>query len=215
MENKSLADIRREYAAGALHEADINPDPVEQFQRWMQEAITAQLPEPNAMILATADRSGRPCARVVLLKACDDRGFAFYTNYHSSKAQQLANNPYASLVFLWLELERQVRVEGVVSQTTRTESEAYFVSRPRESQLGALASRQSRVIACREALEQRYQQLAKQYPEGNIPMPDYWGGYRLKPDMLEFWQGRHDRMHDRLRYRPQQEGGWLLERLEP
>ena len=211
----SLAALRQEYALGSLNETEVDPDPIRQFQRWLDEAIKAELPEPNALTLATADRTGRPFARVVLLKNCDTDGFVFYTNYRSDKGQQLAENPHAALVFLWLELERQVRVEGIVSKVSPAESEAYFHTRPRESQLGALASRQSQIVADRQTLDTRYQQLAAQYPDDNIPMPNQWGGYRVKPEMLEFWQGRHGRMHDRLRYRWQKEGGWRLERLEP
>lgn len=213
--SSSLAALRQEYALGSLNETDVDPDPLRQFQRWLDEALKAELPEPNALTLATADRTGRPFARVVLLKDCDADGFVFYTNYRSDKGQQLAENPHAALVFLWLELERQVRVEGTVSKVSAAESEAYFRTRPRESRLGALASRQSQVVADRRTLDERYQQLAAQYPDDNIPMPNQWGGYRLKPEMLEFWQGRHGRMHDRLRYRRQRAGGWRLERLEP
>lgn len=211
----SLAELRHEYSQGALTKADVDPDPMRQFQRWLDEAIKAELPEPNALTLATADRTGRPFARVVLLKNCDADGFVFFTNYRSDKGQQLTENPHAALVFLWLELERQVRVEGTVSKVSAAESEAYFRIRPRESRLGALASRQSQVVANRQVLEERYQQLAAQYPDDNIPMPNQWGGYRLKPEVLEFWQGRHGRMHDRLRYRLQKAGDWWLERLEP
>jgi pyridoxamine 5'-phosphate oxidase len=213
--SKTLAELRHEYALGALRKADVDPDPIRQFQRWLQEAIAAQLPEPNAMTLATADRTGRPYARVVLLKDCDASGFVFFTNYRSDKGRQLTENPRAALVFLWLELERQVRIEGAVGKIPPAESEAYFRIRPREGRLGALASRQSQVVASREILDQRYQQLDAQFPDDNIPMPSQWGGYRVKPDLLEFWQGRHGRMHDRLRYRLQPGGVWLLERLEP
>lgn len=217
MMSSSLAVLRQEYALGSLNEADVDPDPIRQFQRWLDEALKAELPEPNAFTLATADRTGRPFARVVLLKDCDAEGFVFYTNYRSDKGRQLGENPHAALAFLWLELERQVRVEGIVSKVSAAESEAYFHTRPRESRLGALASRQSQIVADRQTLDTRFAQLAAQYPEGddNIPMPNQWGGYRVKPEMLEFWQGRHGRMHDRLRYVRQREGGWLLERLEP
>ncbi len=215
--SSSLSALRQEYALGSLNETEVDPDPIRQFQRWLDEAIKAELPEPNALTLATADRTGRPFARVVLLKDCDADGLVFYTSYRSDKGQQLAENPHAALVFLWLELERQVRVEGTVSKVSAAESEAYFRTRPRENRLGALASRQSQIVADRRTLDERYQQLATQYPneEDNIPMPHQWGGYRVKPEMLEFWQGRHGRMHDRLRYRWQKEGGWRLERLEP
>ncbi len=215
--SSSLAALRQEYALGALNETDVDPDPLRQFQRWLAEAIKAELPEPNALTLATADRTGRPFARVVLLKDCNADGLVFYTNYRSDKGQQLAENPHVALVFLWLELERQVRVEGTVSKVSAAESEAYFRTRPRENRLGALASRQSQLVADRQTLEAHYQQLAAQYPneEDDIPMPNQWGGYRVKPEMFEFWQGRHGRMHDRLRYQRQKDGGWRLERLEP
>ena len=213
--SNAIADLRQEYAMGALNEAEVHSDPLQQFQRWFGEAIAAQLPEPNAMTLATADRTGRPYARVVLLKECDADGFIFFTNYRSDKGRQLAENPHAALVFLWLELQRQIRIEGTVSPIASAESEAYFRSRPRESRLGALASRQSQIVANRQILDQRFQQLEAQYPDDNIPMPHHWGGYRVQPEMLEFWQGRHGRMHDRLRYRRSAEGRWLLERLEP
>lgn len=213
--SQTLAELRREYALGVLSEAEVDPDPIQQFQRWLREALNAQLPEPNAMALATADRTGRPYARVVLLKDCDVDGFVFFTNYRSDKGRQLAENPHAALVFVWLELERQVRIEGTVGKISGAESETYFHTRPRESRLGALASRQSQVVASRAILDERFQQLAAQYPDDNIPMPNQWGGYRVRPEMLEFWQGRHGRMHDRLRYRRQADGSWWLERLEP
>ncbi|MFO7640446.1 MAG: pyridoxamine 5'-phosphate oxidase [Candidatus Competibacteraceae bacterium] len=213
--SQTLAELRHEYALGALSEAEVDPDPIQQFQRWLREAISAQLPEPNAMTLATADRTGRPYARVVLLKDCDADGFVFFTNYRSDKGRQLAENPHAALVFLWLDLERQVRIEGTVGKIPLAESEVYFYGRPRESRLGALASRQSQVVASRALLDERFQQLDAQYPDDNIPMPNQWGGYRVRPTLLEFWQGRHGRMHDRLRYRRQTDGHWWLERLEP
>lgn len=211
----SIAELRREYALGALTKALVDPDPIQQFKRWLREAISAHLPEPNAMTVATADRAGRPYARAMLLKDCDADGFVFFSNFLSDKGRQLAENPQAALVFLWLELERQVRIEGAVAPIPADESERYFRSRPRESRLGALASHQSQVVASREILDNRFQQLAGQYPDDNIPMPEHWGGYRLRPEMLEFWQGRHGRMHDRLRYRWRRDAGWLLERLEP
>ena len=213
--SKSIAELRHEYALDALNKADVDPDPLRQFHIWFEAAIAAELPEPNAMTLATSDRTGRPYARVVLLKDCDATGFVFFTNYRSDKGRQLAENPRAALVFLWLELERQVRIEGLVSQIAPAESEAYFRTRPRESRLGALASRQSQIVANRQILDDRFAQLEAQYPDDNIPMPNQWGGYRLRPEMLEFWQGRHGRMHDRLRYRRQGDDCWLLERLEP
>lgn len=212
---KSLAGMRHDYALSALNKADVDPNPIKQFQCWLHAAIEAQLPEPNAMTLATADQAGRPYARVVLLKECDAEGFVFFSNYHSDKGRQLAENPYAALVFLWLELERQVRVEGVVSKIAPAESEIYFRSRPRESRLGSLASHQSQVVANRQVLDERFESLSRQYPDEDVPMPVYWGGYRLNPVMVEFWQGRRGRLHDRLRYRLQERENWLLERLAP
>lgn len=213
--NKPLAELRADYARSALRETGVDPDPLRQFRHWLEEAVAAELPEPNAMTLATVDADGRPKARVVLLKGLDNAGFLFFTHYTSAKGQQLAANPHAALVFLWHELERQVRIEGVVEPLPRAESEAYFRSRPRASQLGALASRQSAVVANREILEQRFEQLERWHAGGAIPMPEQWGGYRLLPALIEFWQGRPGRLHDRLCYRRREEGGWLLERLEP
>lgn len=212
---KSLTELRQEYALSALRKAEVDPDPMKQFQRWLQQAIDGGLPEPNAMIVATADPTGQPYARTMLLKACDANGFVFFSNYYSAKGQQLAENPRTALVFLWLELQRQVRVEGTVTQISRAESSAYFRTRPRESRLGALASHQSQVVANRQLLDDRFQQLAAQYPGDEIPMPEHWGGYRVQPHLLEFWQGRQGRMHDRLRYRLQHNQTWCLERLEP
>ena len=213
--DKSIAELRRDYTLGALTKASIDPDPIRQFQRWLQEALVAQLPEPNAMTVATADLTGRCHARAMLLKDCDTAGFVFFTNYQSDKGQQLAENPQAALLFLWLELERQVRIEGRVEKILTAESIAYFRKRPRESRLGSLASRQSQVVASRRILDERFERLAVRYPDDDIPMPESWGGYRLKPIMLEFWQGRQGRMHDRLRYCLQQNQTWCLERLEP
>jgi pyridoxamine 5'-phosphate oxidase len=212
---KSLAELRQDYALNALCKAEVDPDPIKQFQRWLQEAIDGELPEPNAMIVATADLAGQPYARTMLLKECNANGFVFFSNYHSAKGQQLATNPRATLVFLWLELQRQVRIEGTVTQIPKVESEAYFRTRPRESRLGALASYQSQVVANRQRLDERFQQVAAQYSGDDIPMPTHWGGYRLQPALLEFWQGRQGRMHDRLRYRLEQNQTWLLERLQP
>jgi len=212
---KPIAELRQEYARGALNRASTDPNPLRQFQRWLDEAIAAELPEPNAMTLATVNKDGSPAARVVLLKGLDGGGLVFFTNYASAKGQQLAGDPRAALVFLWKELERQVRVEGRVAKLSRLESEDYFRTRPLGSRLGALASHQSQVVASRRVLEERFAELGKQYADGNIPMPENWGGYRLNPVMLEFWQGRHNRLHDRLRYRLQETDTWMIERLEP
>ncbi|HEY9882370.1 MAG TPA: pyridoxamine 5'-phosphate oxidase [Thermosynechococcaceae cyanobacterium] len=211
---QSIADLRQNYTLQALNEADVDPDPIRQFQRWLDQAIAAELPEPNAMTLATATRDGIPSARIVLLKGLDARGFAFYTNYESRKGQELADNPQAALVFLWTVLERQVRIEGQVEKVAAAETDAYFQSRPLASRLGAWASEQSRVIRDREVLEQRFAELKATYADETVPRPPHWGGYRVIPHQIEFWQGRTSRLHDRLRYRLKQ-GNWLLERLAP
>lgn len=212
---KSLAEIRREYTRYVLDKEHADSNPIRQFSRWFHEAVVAELPEVNAMTLATAGRDGRPAARIVLLKGFDETGFVFYTNYLSRKGQQLAENPHAALVFFWLELERQVRIEGAVAKTSREESEAYFRRRPLGSRLGALASRQSQVVESRQILEKRFEEFGARYADAHVPMPEHWGGYRLAPVMMEFWQGRQSRLHDRLRYTRQADGGWLIERLEP
>jgi pyridoxamine 5'-phosphate oxidase len=209
-----LAELRKEYTKGGLKERDLRPNPFEQFQLWLDQAIAAELKEPNAMCLATADADGSPSARMVLLKGVDERGFTFYTNYESRKAEELEENPRAALVFYWSELERQVRITGSVEKVTREETEAYFAMRPRESQLGAWVSEQSAVISGRKALEERKTALEKWYEGMEIPAPPNWGGYRVKPDEIEFWQGRPGRLHDRLRY-GWEDGKWIVERLAP
>ncbi|MBW4474031.1 MAG: pyridoxamine 5'-phosphate oxidase [Stenomitos rutilans HA7619-LM2] len=214
MNIQSIADLRQNYTLQALDEADVDPDPIKQFQHWLDQAIAAQLPEPNAMTLATASREGIPSARIVLLKGLDDRGFVFYTNYESRKGQELTDNPHAALVFLWTVLERQVRIEGRVEKITAAEMDAYFQSRPLASRLGAWASDQSRIIPNRDVLEQRFAELKTIYADEKVPRPPHWGGYRVIPMQIEFWQGRTSRLHDRLRYRLEQ-GHWLLERLAP
>jgi pyridoxamine 5'-phosphate oxidase len=211
----SIADMRKEYMLHGLSEADLDADPFKQFQLWFGQALAAGLAEPNAMTFATATPDGRPSARMVLIKGFDERGFVFYTNYESRKGRELAANPYAALVFYWAELERQIRIEGRVAMLAPVESDAYFQSRPLGSRLGAWASRQSEVIAGREPLEQRTAELEARYASGDVPRPPYWGGYRVAPDAIEFWQGRASRLHDRLRYRRQPDGGWLIERLSP
>ena len=208
------ADLRRDYARAGLTEADAAADPLAQFARWFDEALAAGLPEPNAMTLATATPDGRPSARVVLLKGFDERGFVFFTNRHSRKGRELAANPYAALAFFWPELERQVRVEGAVAPTGDEESDAYFASRPLASRLGAWASSQSEVIAGREVLDRAVEELAARFG-GEVPRPPHWGGYRLSPEAVEFWQGRPSRLHDRLRYARRPDGGWRRERLAP
>jgi pyridoxamine 5'-phosphate oxidase len=212
--NASIADLRKDYALQSLSEVDIDPDPFKQFQIWFDQAISAQLPEPNAMTLATATRNAIPDARIVLLKGFDDRGFVFYTNYDSQKGQELAENPQATLIFWWAELERQVRISGAVEKVSTAESDTYFHSRPIGSQLGAWTSNQSQVIPNREYLEHRLQELTEQYQNQEIPRPPHWGGYRVMPHTIEFWQGRKSRLHDRLRYQKKQ-AGWKIDRLSP
>ncbi|MCB1717050.1 MAG: pyridoxamine 5'-phosphate oxidase [Candidatus Competibacteraceae bacterium] len=213
--SSTLSELRRDYALASLARDSIDTDPFRQFEHWFQEALKAEVLEPNAMTLATVDAQGHPSARIVLLKSVDPAGFVFFTNYQSSKGQQLAANPQAALVFFWKELERQVRIEGRVEKISRAESERYFQSRPRGSQIGAAASNQSQVVANRTVLETRFQDLEARYAEQDIPTPAHWGGYRLTPDLLEFWQGRRNRLHDRLRYRLLDSGDWSIERLEP
>ena len=210
-----VSDVRREYALAGLSEEDLAADPVDQFRVWLAQAREAQPEDFTAMVLATADRDGRPAARVVLLKGLDERGFVFYTHYQSAKGRELAANPRAALVFYWSALERQVRIEGTVEKTTREESEAYFASRPRGSRLGAWASPQSRPLAGREELERRVEEAAERFPDGDVPLPEDWGGFRVFPESVEFWQGRPSRLHDRLRYVRLPEGGWRIERLAP
>ena len=211
----TLADLRQEYTQRSLDRPDVLPDPVAQFERWFADAQRAQIHEPNAMHLATVSADGRPTARIVLLKGIEDGSFLFYTNYRSQKGQQLQQQPYAALTFFWPELERQVRIEGSVSQLSDERSTAYFHSRPRGSQLGAWVSPQSEVIADRAVLEQRQRELAEQFGDQPIPRPPHWGGFALRPDRLEFWQGRPSRLHDRLRYQQQNEDQWVIERLAP
>lgn len=210
----SIADLRKNYTQGGLSEAEAGDDPVALFQRWFLAAAEAGLPEPNAMTLATATPDGRPSARVVLLKAFDEGGFVFFTNYDSRKGQDLAANPFAALVFLWHEFERQVRVEGPVEKVSDAVSDEYFEVRPAGSRLGAWASGQSEVIADRESLEARHAELAARFGDGAIPRPPHWGGYRVAPLAVEFWQGRPSRLHDRVRFR-KAGGAWHRERLSP
>jgi pyridoxamine 5'-phosphate oxidase len=211
----SLTDLRREYASRALDEADADADPIRQFARWFDDALKSQLIDVNAMTLATASAAGEPSARTVLLKSADEDGFIFYTNYESAKGRDLAENPRAALLMFWAELERQVRINGSVTKTTAAESETYFHSRPIESQIGAAASDQSRPVHHRSVLEQRYAELAAKYQNAAVPRPSNWGGYRVRPDTIEFWQGRKSRLHDRLLYTRQADGSWTRTRLSP
>jgi len=208
-----LAQLRNDYALKTLDEGHVDRDPMKQFGVWMVEAIHAQVPEPTAMTLATADAKGRPSARIVLLKGMDPRGFVFYTNYDSRKGRELAANPQAALTFMWKELERQVRIEGKVEKVTAEESQAYYATRPLGSRIGAWASPQSEVIENRAWLEKRWEALSKEYGE-NPSLPPHWGGYRVMPEYLEFWQGRRSRLHDRIVY-ARDGSGWKLSRLAP
>lgn len=207
--------MRKDYSLAGLREQDLAKDPFRQFDRWFQEAEAARITEPNAAVLATATRDGRPGARVVLLKGVDGRGFVFYTNHESRKGRELEANPRATLAFPWVALERQVIVEGPVQQVTRAEAEAYFHSRPRASQIGAWASAQSTVIAGRAVLEESFRAIEEKYAGREVPLPPHWGGFRLAPKSVEFWQGRRSRLHDRLRYRRDEAGEWVVERLAP
>jgi pyridoxamine 5'-phosphate oxidase len=210
----NVSDVRREYGLAGLSEGDLAADPIEQFRRWLDQARAAAPEEFTAMTLATADRQGRPSARVVLLKGVDERGFVFYTNYDSRKGQELLENPRAALVFYWPALDRQVRVEGTVERTSREESEAYFRSRPLGSRLGAWASPQSRPVAGRGELEQWVREAGERFGE-EVPLPEEWGGFRVRPEVIELWQGRPSRLHDRLRYVRLPDGPWRIERLAP
>ncbi|WP_246026381.1 pyridoxamine 5'-phosphate oxidase [Oleiharenicola lentus] len=211
----ALADMRKDYGLAGLLEKDLAKNPFQQFEKWFQEAEAAKIAEPNAMSLATTSRDGRPSVRTVLLKHCDGRGFVFYTNYESRKARELADNGHASLLFPWVGMERQVIAEGVITKVSREEADAYFHSRPRASQLGAWASPQSTVIAGRAVIEESYRVVEKKYEGREVPLPPHWGGYRLSPESVEFWQGRRSRLHDRLRYRREPGGDWVVERLAP
>ena len=210
----SIADLRKDYCRASLSEQDVDPDPIVQFSKWLHEAMTAEVAEANAMSLSTVSAAGRPSSRIVLIKGVDTRGFTWFTNYESRKGLDLQANPFAALLFYWIELERQVRIEGRVERVSEAESEAYFHSRPLGSRIGAHASAQSRPLERRAALEERVAQLTQQYGE-QPPRPAYWGGYRLVPDYLEFWQGRASRLHDRIAYRLQADGSWTRQRLQP
>ncbi|MGL4608650.1 MAG: pyridoxamine 5'-phosphate oxidase [Trueperaceae bacterium] len=209
-----LSDIRKSYTFDALAADHMHANPTEQFKLWLQEAIAAEMLEPTAMTLATVSNDGQPSARTVLLKEVDERGFVFYSNYESRKARDMKGNPKAALLFFWDKLERQVRIEGHITKLAKEESETYFHSRPHGSQLGAWVSKQSEVIPNRKLLEDKMLELEKTFQEGQVPLPEFWGGYRLAPEVLEFWQGRPNRLHDRLRYSKQKDT-WHIERLSP
>ena len=207
---------RKEYERGTLDETTVSQEPILQFTRWYDDAVAAAIPEPEAMTLSTASAAGRPSARIVLLRGFDARGFCFFTNYTSRKGRELASNPWAALTFHWTELERQVRIEGRVTQTSAAESDAYFNSRPSTSRIGAWSSPQSEVIMSREQLEQLFAQFQRAHPdEAAIPRPEHWGGFRLEPDRIEFWQGRPSRLHDRLVFSRETSGDWARQRLAP
>ncbi len=213
--DEKIAEIRKEYSHKTLIESEMEPDPVKQFNIWWQDALEAEITEINAMTLATASADGMPSARTVLLKGFSEKGFVFFTNYNSYKGQQLVENPKACLVFFWKELERQVRITGIVEKTGNVENDAYFQSRPKESQVGAIASPQSQVIESRQWLDDRYEDLAEQLKETAIERPHNWGGYIVRPVIIEFWQGRPGRLHDRIQYTLLEDGSWKIERLAP
>jgi pyridoxamine 5'-phosphate oxidase len=209
-----LADLRQDYQTRGLRRSELDPDPMKEFATWFGEAAAADIRDVNAMTLATVDAKGMPQSRIVLLKAISDRGFVFYTNYTSAKARELEANPRAALNFFWVQFARQIRINGTVEKTSREESAEYFHSRPIGSQLGAWASQQSEVIESRDALEAKLAEARNQFGSGEIPLPDFWGGYRLNPETIEFWQGRTNRLHDRFRYRRDGDA-WMIERLSP
>nr|WP_068889327.1 pyridoxamine 5'-phosphate oxidase [Pedobacter panaciterrae] len=211
---ENIQNLRQDYRSASLSENDVDSNPILQFKKWFQDAVSSQLYEPNVMTLATSDRFGKPTARIVLLKGIDEDGFVFYTNYESKKGQDIVENPQAALVFFWPELERQVRIEGMVSKVDAQASSDYFHSRPIGSQIGAAASPQSKVIIDRESLERKVEQLTTQYADQEIPRPLHWGGYLVEPTHLEFWQGRPSRLHDRIVY-DLVEGSWIINRLAP
>lgn len=212
---ETLAALRREYGDEGLDAPDLAPDPIVMFRRWLADTVDAGLHEPNAMVVSTVSAEGRPSSRMVLLKGVDEEGFVFYTNHDSRKGSDIETNPSVSLLFPWHDLQRQVRIDGTASRVSREESEAYFCSRPRESQLGAWASPQSTQVSSRAELDQRYTEVEERFGEADaVPLPPQWGGYRVRPELVEFWQGRKGRMHDRLVYR-RGEGGWSVVRLAP
>jgi len=210
-----IAAIRKDYKLQSLDEKDVQPDPIKQFEKWWQDVSESNIDEVNAMTLATATKTGRPSARIVLLKGFSNEGFVFFTNYESHKGKELLENPQASLVFFWKELERQVRIEGVVEKVSEVESDLYFMSRPEGSKIGAWASPQSTVIASREVIEARVAETGNKFAGTEIQRPAHWGGYIVKPSVIEFWQGRSNRLHDRILYTRSESGNWKIERLAP
>lgn len=213
--DKRIADIRRDYSHKSLSEKDADPNAIKQFQNWWTETLNSKIEEPNAMTLATASIDGLPSARIVLLKEFNEKGFIFFTNYESYKAQQLTENPKACLVFFWKELERQVRITGLIEKVSGKQSDEYFSSRPESSRIGAWTSPQSRVIESRQWLDEKFNELVNKMEGTKISRPAYWGGYIVKPVVIEFWQGRPNRLHDRIQYTLEENGGWKIERLAP
>jgi len=211
----SIRSMRKEYGKAELTDSGLLADPIAQFSRWFDEAVAAKIPEANAMVLATADAGGTPSARMMLLKGFDQRGFVFYTNYQSRKGRELEANPRGTILFFWQAMERQVRIEGSIERVSRQESEDYFHSRPRLAQIGAWVSWQSSVLSSRGELERSVMKMLIRFAIGSVPLPDFWGGYRLAPTEIEFWQGRPSRLHDRLVYNRQQDGSWVIRRLSP
>jgi pyridoxamine 5'-phosphate oxidase len=214
-EKPTLFDLRKDFKRGSLDEHDVELSPFDQFNKWFKEAIASEIPEVNAMAIATASKAGRPSVRTVLLKQYDEKGFVFFTNYQSKKAHDLSENPNAALLLFWEPLERQVRITGRVEKTTAGESFEYFRTRPIDSQLGAWASQQSSEISARALLEKAFGEMLEKFKNGEIPLPPFWGGYRVIPDEFEFWQGRLNRLHDRIQYTKQRDGTWKIVRLSP
>jgi pyridoxamine 5'-phosphate oxidase len=215
IDKTTIENLRQEYKAKSLTEKEVSKNPITQFEKWFKEAMLSDLLEPNIMTLATASPDGKPSARMVLLKGFDQKGFIFYSNYLSRKGKELAKNPHASLVFYWHELERQVRIEGTIEKLGKEESERYFHSRPKDSQIGALVSPQSQEIASRKELEEKWLELEEKYQNKEVPKPSFWGGYILRPQLIEFWQGRPGRLHDRLLFKRVDKATWKLVRLAP
>jgi pyridoxamine 5'-phosphate oxidase len=215
MLTEKLQDLRLSYIKHSLDESSVNANPLLQFTLWFNEAIESELREPNAMTLSTSTRDGKPSSRIVLLKGADESGFVFYTNYQSAKGRQLDENPFTALLFFWSELERQVRIEGRVERVSQEESYQYFSTRPVGSRLGAWASKQSSVVAGRTQLEEQFRETEHRFGDGEIPLPEFWGGYRVIPESYEFWQGRENRLHDRIRYSKYNGTSWNIERLSP
>jgi len=211
-----IASLRRSYSLQSLEENEVAPNPFDQFKTWFEQAMAGQITEPNAMTLATVNADGRPSARTVLLKGFDERGFIFYTNYLSRKGQEIAENPFGALLFCWLDLERQIRIEGKIEKVSSEESLAYFITRPKSSQIGAWASPQSQVIPGRKVLEDKQAELSENYAASeSLPLPPHWGGYVIRPDYFEFWQGRESRLHDRVVYSKNDDNSWVINRLAP